>query len=98
MRFIKIINNKKFVLISIFLFTYVVLNLLDGKRGLFSYIQKYEIKENLMYKKKILKEKLSVVENKNNLLTEKIDKDFLETIYRKKFMVGKLNEKIYINN
>ena len=32
---------------------------------------------------------------KNNLLTNTIDLDYLETLYREKFMVGKPNEKIY---
>ena len=37
------------------------------------------------------------VEKKNSLLTDIIDADYLETLYREKFMVGKINEKIYIN-
>ena len=40
MRFVETINNKKFTLISIFLFLYVVLNLFDGERGLISYFEK----------------------------------------------------------
>ena len=42
MKFVEIINHKKFTLISIFLFLYVILNLLDGKRGLISYYDKKE--------------------------------------------------------
>ena len=38
---------------------------------------------------------LGSVEKKNNLLTGIIDVDYLEMLYRKKFMVGKVNEKIY---
>ena len=74
MRFIKIINNKRFTLLSIFLFLYVIFNLIDGERGLISYIEK-----------------------KNDLLTGNIDLDYLEILYREKFMVGKNNEKIFIN-
>ena len=95
MKFIQIINHKKFILISIFLFLYVILNLLDGERGLISYYEKLKIKQNLFVEKNILEKKLSAVEMKNDLLTEKIDLDYLETIYRKKFMVGKQNEKIF---
>ena len=73
MRFLEIINKKKFALISIFLFLYVLLNLLDGERGLISYFEK-----------------------KNSLLTDIVDIDYLETLFRKKFMVGKVNEKIYL--
>ena len=97
MRFIKIFIDKKFTLISIFLLLYVILNLLDGERGLISYFQKQQIKNNLIYQKKLFSEKLTNVEKKNNLLTEQLDLDYLETIYRKKFMIGKSNEKVYIN-
>tara|TARA_Y100000590_G_C15502986_1_gene932364 strand:- start:293 stop:589 length:297 start_codon:yes stop_codon:yes gene_type:complete len=97
MRFINIINNNKFTLISIFLLLYVILNLLDGERGLISYYQKQQIKNNLVYQKRMLNEKLASVEKKNDLLTDHIDLDYLETIYRKKFMIGKSNEKVYIN-
>ena len=37
------------------------------------------------------------LEKKNSLLSEKLDLDYLETIYRKKFMIGKSNEKVYTN-
>ncbi len=98
MRFIKVFNSRKFTLFSIILlFLYVILNLLDGERGLISYFQKQQHKKNLLYEKKLLVKKLDLIEKKNYLLTEKIDLDFLETLYRKKFMVGKPNEKVYIN-
>jgi len=97
MRFVEIINKKKFVLISIFLFLYVLLNLLDGERGLISYLAKQELKDQLIEEKKLLVTKLNSIENKNNLLTKDIDLDYLEILYREKFMVGKSNEKIYKN-
>tara|TARA_B100001013_G_scaffold64497_1_gene33690 strand:+ start:669 stop:962 length:294 start_codon:yes stop_codon:yes gene_type:complete len=96
MSFLKIINNKKFTLISIFLFLYVMLNLFDGQRGLISYFEKKNIINNLSEKKKILIKKLNLIEKKNNMLTEVIDLDYLETIYREKFMVGKKGEKIFV--
>ena len=43
MRFLEIINNKKLTLISIILFFYVALNLLDGERGLISYYEKQNL-------------------------------------------------------
>ena len=95
MRFVEIINQRKFTLISIFLFLYVMLNLLDGERGLISYYEKHKIIEKLSQEKKSLVLQLGSVEKKNNLLTGIIDVDYLETLYRKKFMVGKVNEKIY---
>ena len=97
MRFIEIIKQKKFTLISIFLFLYVLFNLLDGERGLISYYENKKIKVNLIQEKKEISLKLASVEKKNSLLTENIDLDYLETLYRKKFMVGKINEEIYIN-
>jgi len=95
MRFLEIINKKKFTLISIFLFIYIILNLFDGERGLISYYEKQEIKKQLILDKKILMTKLDLIEKKNSLLTEVIDLDYLEILYRKKFMEGKAKEKIY---
>ena len=98
MRFIKIINQKKFTLITIFLFSYVILNLVDGERGLISYYEKQEIKKQLIIEKNNLTKQLASMEKKNSLLTNTIDLDYLETLYRKKFMLGKSNEYIYQNN
>ncbi len=95
MRFVEIINNKKFTLFSILLFLYVFFNLLDGERGLISYLKKQKLKSELIQQKEILKKKLNFVEKKNILLSENIDLDYLEIIYRDKFMVGKPTEKIY---
>ena len=97
MQFVETINKKKFTLISIFLFLYVLLNLFDGERGLISYYEKQKRIEQLFQKKKLLILKLDSIEKKNSLLTDIIDTDYLETLYRKKFMVGKINEEIYIN-
>ena len=82
----------------LFLFLYVLFNLLDGERGLISYYDKQKIKEQLIEEKKTISIKLAMVENKNKLLTDKIDLDYLEILYRKKFMVGKSNEHIYKSN
>ena len=98
MRFVEIINQKKFTLITVFLFLYVLINLLDGQRGLISYYEKQEIKEQLIEEKKALSIKLAIVEKKNMLLTDIVDLDYLEILYRKKFMVGKSNEHIYKSN
>ena len=98
MKFVEIINKKKFTLISIFLFIYLALNLFDGERGLISYYDKQQIIDQLMQKKETLLVKLNIIEKKNRLLTEVVDTDYLETLYRRKFMVGKSNEHIYKNN
>jgi len=98
MKFVEIVNKRKFTLISILMFFYVFLNLLDGERGLISYYEKQEIIKQLFQKEKLITSKLNLVEKKNRLLTEVIDTDYLEILYRKKFMVGKSNEHIYKNN
>ena len=98
MRFVQIINKKKFTLIAVFLFLYVLINLLDGQRGLISYYEKQKIKQQLIEEEKELSIKLAMVERKNKLLTGKVDLDYLEMLYREKFMVGKSNEHIYKSN
>ena len=98
MRFVQIINQKKFTLIVVFLFLYVLINLLDGQRGLISYYEKQKIKQQLVEEDKELSIKLAMVERKNKLLTGKVDLDYLEMLYREKFMVGKSNEHIYKSN
>ena len=55
MRFLEIINRKKFALLSVFLFIYVMLNLLDGERGLISYYKKQILIKDLLVEKKSLK-------------------------------------------
>ena len=98
MRFIEIINNKKILLISILLTTYILFNLLEGERGLVSYFEKQKIKKMLIDNKEKLTRELNVVNNKNSLLSDNIDLDYLEILYREKFMVGEKEEKIYIIN
>jgi len=98
MRFVQIIKQKKFTLITVFLFLYVLINLLDGQRGLISYYEKQKIEQQLIEEEKELSIKLAMVEHKNKLLTGKVDLDYLEMLYRQKFMVGKSNEHIYKSN
>ena len=98
MRFVQIINQKKFTLITVFLFLYVLINLLDGQRGLISYYEKQKIKQQLIEEEKALSIKLAMVEKKNMLLTDKMDLDYLEILYRQKFMFGTSKEHIYNSN
>ena len=96
MRFVEIIKHRKFTLISSLLFLYVMLNLLDGERGLISYYEKQNTKEQLIQEEKSLTLKLNLIEKQNSLLTDVVDIDYLETLYRIKFMHGKLSEEIFI--
>ena len=90
------IKKNFFLLISTFLILYFIFNLLDGQRGLFSYFKKKNLLSNFQKEEKILIGKIKDFENKNLLLTDNLDLDYLETLYRQKFVVGKKNEKIYI--
>ena len=98
MRFVEIINKKKFTLIDISLFIYLIFNLLEGERGLISFYENEKLIKQLNHEKILLSSKVNLVEKKINLLTGEIDTDYLETLYRKNFMVGKSNERIYTNN
>ena len=73
-----------------------MLNLLDGERGLISYYEKQQVIEKLFQEKKLLLFRLNSIEKKNSLLTDNINIDYLDMLYRKKFMVGKINEKVYL--
>mgnify|MGYP001323307876 CR=1 FL=1 len=95
MRVLQILNHRKFFIVSFILFLYVMLNLIDGERGLISFYKKQKIKEQLIQEKTLLTKQLALIEKKNSLLSDSLDLDYLETIIRKKFMVGKENEKIY---
>ncbi len=78
------------------LFLYLAVNLLDGERGLISYYEKQKMLDQLLKDKENLTLQLNSLEQKNSLLTDVVDADYLETLYREKFMVGKIDEKIYI--
>ena len=51
----------------------------------------------LIQEKNNLTAELNDVEKKILLLSENIDLDYLEILYREKFFYGKLNEKVYLN-
>ena len=95
----KIKNLEKknyFILIYTFLLLYFIFNLFDGERGLISYFKKKNILVELNEKKINLSNKIKNLENKNSLLTDNLDLDYIETLIREKFLFGKDGEKIYI--
>ena len=92
----KIIKKNYFLLISTFVILYFFFNLLDGERGLFSYIKKKEILTNLQQSEKNYIVKIENLEFKNSLLTTNLDLDYIETLIRSKFFFGKKDETIYI--
>ena len=90
------LKKNYFILIITFFFIYFLFNLLDGERGLISYIEKKTIYEQLKNNQKVLKNKIADLEHKNSLLTENIDLDFIEILIREKFLFGKEGETTYI--
>ena len=90
------IKKNYFLLISTFLILYFFFNLLDGERGLFSYIKKKEILQNLQQSEKNYIDKIENLEFKNSLLTTNLDLDYIETLIRSKFFFGKKEETTYI--
>ena len=90
------LKKNYFILISTFLFIYFFFNLLDGERGLISYMEKKDIYELLINDQNALNNKISDLEHKNSLLIENIDLDFIEILIREKFLFGKEGETTYI--
>ena len=90
------LKKNYFILITTFLFIYFFFNLLDGDRGLISYMEKKDIYEQLKNDQITLNAKIEDLEHKNSLLTENIDLDFIEILIREKFLFGKEGETTYI--
>ena len=90
------LKKNYFILIITFLFIYFFFNLLDGDRGLISYMEKKDIYEQLKNDQITLNSKIEDLEHKNSLLTENIDLDFIEILIREKFLFGKEGETTYI--
>ena len=97
MRIVEILKKNYFLLVSTFFFIYIAFNFLDGERGLFSYLEKKEIYNQKIQKKSNLTAELNDVEKKILLLSENIDLDYLEILYREKFFYGKVDETVYLN-
>ena len=72
MKIIKILKKNYFLLTSTFFFIYIVFNLLDGERGLFSFFEKKQIQKQLIQKKNNLTAELNDVEKKITPYTKAI--------------------------
>ena len=92
----KIIKKNFFLSISTFLILYFFFNLLDGERGLLSYLKKKQSSIDLQNKELLLSNKIKNLELKNSLLTDNLDLDFIEILIRQKFLFGKKEETLYI--
>ena len=85
-------SRKKLLLINIFLSIYILTNLIGGDRGLLSYFEKKKLVVNLKHLEQKLNEDLIDLEKKNSLLSEKINYDYIDILYREKFKFGKKEE------
>jgi len=92
MRVFQILKAKKIFFFQIFLTFYIGINLVGGERGLVSYFEKKSYEKKLSIKNLQLAKDLESVENKNKLLSENIDLDYLDIVYRTKLKFGKKNE------
>ena len=85
-------SRKKLLLINIFLSIYILTNLIGGDRGLLSYFEKKKLMVNLNALEQKLNKDLVDLEKKNSLLSEKINYDYIDILYREKFKFGKKEE------
>ena len=90
------IKKNYFIIIGTFLFLYFFFNLLNGERGLISLLKKENLLTKLKFEEKELKENIKNLEFNNSLLSENLDKDYIEILIREKFIYSKKNEKIYV--
>tara|TARA_Y100000590_G_C14810377_1_gene672341 strand:+ start:43 stop:345 length:303 start_codon:yes stop_codon:yes gene_type:complete len=93
---LKLIKKNFFLSVSTFLILYFFFNLLDGERGLLSYLKKKQSLVDLQNKEILLSNKIKNLELKNSLLTDNLDLDFIEILIREKFLFGKNEEILYI--
>ena len=91
----KIKENLKIILLSL-LFLYILANFFGGQRGLFAYIEKKELLENLRIQENKVIEEIKDIELKNVHLSDKLDYDYIDILIRDKLMLGKKGETTYI--
>ena len=92
MKVFDILKKKKFFFLQLFLTFYIAINLVGGDRGLISYVGKKNYEKKLSEKYDTLKSELDYTEHKNKLLSEKIDLDYIDTLYRSKLKFGTKDE------
>tara|TARA_B100001121_G_scaffold266080_1_gene248487 strand:+ start:30 stop:320 length:291 start_codon:yes stop_codon:yes gene_type:complete len=93
---LKKLKKNYFLLVSLFLILYFVFNLFSGQRGLMSYFEKKRILVNLKKEQTKLINEIKDLDFKNSLLSDNLDLDYIETLIRERFLLGKKNETIYI--
>ena len=92
MKILIFFKTKKLLLINILFTFYIATNLVGGERGLLSYYEKDRVHKNLIQKEKKLSNELTNIEKKNQLLSTKLNLDYVDMIYREKLKFGKKDE------
>ena len=94
MRLFNFFLKKKLLFLNILLTLYVATNLIGGERGLVSYYEKEKKHRDLVQKEKSLLNELDKFEKKNELLSTKLNLDYVDMIYREKLKFGKKDDLI----
>ena len=92
MNFFNAFKKRKILFLNIFLFLYIILNLLTGERGLMAYFEKSELEKKLIKTKVKLTEEIQILDNKNSLLSTDLNFDFVDILIRDKLKLGKKEE------
>jgi len=90
------INKFKFLILCLFLILYFTANFFDGNRGYFSYQKKIVELEELTKEENMLKKKNKRLILENKMLSDDLNLDYLDEIYRKLFVVGKKGETLIV--
>ena len=92
MNFFNVFKKRKILFLNVFLFLYIILNLLTGERGLMAYFEKSELEKKLIKTKAKLNEEIQIFDNKNSLLSTNLNFDFVDILIRDKLKLGKKEE------
>ena len=92
MNFFDVFKKRKILFLNVFLFLYIVFNLLTGERGLMAYFEKSELEKKLTETKIVLTEEIEILDKKNSLLSENLNFDFVDILIRDKLKLGKKEE------
>ena len=92
MNFFDVFKKRKILFLNIFLFLYIVFNLLTGERGLMAYFEKSELEKQLTKTKSVLTNEIQILDKKNSLLSENLNSDFVDILIRDKLKLGKKEE------
>ena len=92
MGFFKVLKRRKILFLNIFLLLYISINLFMGERGLISYFEKENLFKDLNEQQVFLSQKVKTIENQNNLLSENLNFDFVDTLIREKLKFGNKDE------